>query len=205
MNQTTRMHTVFGEKGRWIWELTAVVQEEFGFPEGSVELYAETAAMRGLSAVTQAESLGHQLLGGPAVWRACHGCTASLWRVEPKNCEVIACGTLRGQRAKSMKFGDGLIILREDAVDCYGDTAVCHVLHRQGVLGTGVKLMLPWDPCDETGPEKTVLHHVSGMDPEMRHCAPSESQNGGAGSQSGRPCCNQHPDRRVSLAAGAGI
>uniref|UniRef100_A0A4W3KDK3 Ribosomal protein S3 n=1 Tax=Callorhinchus milii TaxID=7868 RepID=A0A4W3KDK3_CALMI len=44
----TRTQNVLGEKGRRIRELTAVVQKRFGFPEGSVELYAEKVATRGL-------------------------------------------------------------------------------------------------------------------------------------------------------------
>uniref|UniRef100_A0A9L0T447 KH type-2 domain-containing protein n=1 Tax=Equus caballus TaxID=9796 RepID=A0A9L0T447_HORSE len=42
----TRTQNVLGEKGRRIRELTAVVQKRFGFPEGSVELYAEKVAKR---------------------------------------------------------------------------------------------------------------------------------------------------------------
>lgn len=58
-----------GEKGRRIRELTSVVQKRFKFPEGTVELYAEKVANRGLCAVAQAESLRYKLLGGLAVRR----------------------------------------------------------------------------------------------------------------------------------------
>uniref|UniRef100_A0A2K6CCN8 KH type-2 domain-containing protein n=1 Tax=Macaca nemestrina TaxID=9545 RepID=A0A2K6CCN8_MACNE len=44
---------VLGEKGWGTRELTAVVQKRFGFPEGSVELYAEKVAARGLCAIAQ--------------------------------------------------------------------------------------------------------------------------------------------------------
>merc|ERR1712131_135413 len=57
----TRTQNVLGEKGRRIRELTAVVQKRFGFPEGSVELYAEKVATRGLCAIAQAESLRYKL------------------------------------------------------------------------------------------------------------------------------------------------
>jgi len=60
-----------GTKGRRIRELTSVVQKRFKFPEGSVELYAEKVANRGLSAIAQAESLRYKLLGGLAVRRYC--------------------------------------------------------------------------------------------------------------------------------------
>ena len=53
----TRTQNVLGEKGRRIRELTAVVQKRFGFSEGSVELYTEKVATRGLCAIAQAESL----------------------------------------------------------------------------------------------------------------------------------------------------
>uniref|UniRef100_A0A2K5YMS9 KH type-2 domain-containing protein n=1 Tax=Mandrillus leucophaeus TaxID=9568 RepID=A0A2K5YMS9_MANLE len=49
----TRTQNVLGEKGWGTRELTAVVQKRFGFPEGSVELYAEKVAARGLCAIAQ--------------------------------------------------------------------------------------------------------------------------------------------------------
>ena len=39
--RATRTREVLGEKGRRIRELTAVVQKRYGFPENSVELFAE--------------------------------------------------------------------------------------------------------------------------------------------------------------------
>ena len=49
-----------------------------------------------------------------------------------KGCEVIVSGKLRGQRAKSMKFTDGLMIHSGDPVRHYVDFAVRHVHLRQG-------------------------------------------------------------------------
>ena len=48
-------------------------------------------------------------------------------------------GKLRGQRAKSMKFVDGLMIHSGDPCNDYVDTACRHVLLRQGVLGIKVR------------------------------------------------------------------
>uniref|UniRef100_A0A8C5MBH6 Small ribosomal subunit protein uS3 n=1 Tax=Leptobrachium leishanense TaxID=445787 RepID=A0A8C5MBH6_9ANUR len=132
----TRTQNVLGEKGRRIRELTAVVQKRFGFPEGSVELYAEKVATRGLCAIAQAESLRYKLLGGLAVRRACYGVLRFIMESGAKGCEVVVSGKLRGQRAKSMKFVDGLMIHSGDPVNYYVDTAVRHVLLRQGLLST---------------------------------------------------------------------
>lgn len=49
-----------------------------------------------------------------------------------KGCEVVVSGKLRGQRAKSMKFVDGLMIHSGEPTNDYVDTATRHVLLRQG-------------------------------------------------------------------------
>ena len=52
-----------------------------------------------------------------------------------KGCEVMVSGKLQGQRAKPMKFVDGLMIHSGDSVNYYADASTRHVLLRQGVLG----------------------------------------------------------------------
>jgi small subunit ribosomal protein S3e len=68
----TKTQTVLGEKCCQVQELTVIVQK-FGFPEGSVELYAKKMATTGLCAIAQAKSLHYKLLGRLAVWRVCFG------------------------------------------------------------------------------------------------------------------------------------
>lgn len=162
----TRTQNVLGEKGRRIRELTAVVQKRFNFPEGTVELYAEKVATRGLCATAQAESLRYKLTGGLAVRRACYGVLRFIMESGAKGCEIVVSGKLRGQRAKSMKFLDGLMIHSGDPMNDYVDQAVRHVLLRQGVLGIKIKIMLPWDPSGKTGPKRPLPDHVSILDPK---------------------------------------
>jgi small subunit ribosomal protein S3e len=162
----TRTQNVLGEKGRRIRELTAVVQKRFNFADGTVELYAEKVGTRGLCAIAQAESLRYKLIGGLAVRRACYGVLRFIMESGAKGCEVIVSGKLRGQRAKSMKFLDGLMIHSGDPMNDYVDQAVRHVLLRQGVLGIKVKIMLPWDPTGKIGPKRPLPDHVSILDPK---------------------------------------
>ncbi|KAL5196606.1 hypothetical protein ABZP36_000118 [Zizania latifolia] len=143
---------ILGEKGRRIRELTSVVQKRFNFPEYGVELYAEKVNSRGLWAIAQAESLRYKLLGGLAVRRACYGVLRFVMESGAKGCEVIVSGKLRAQRAKSMKFKDGYMISSGHPVNLYIDSAIRHVLLRQGVLGIKVKIMLAWDPKGQQGP-----------------------------------------------------
>jgi small subunit ribosomal protein S3e len=154
--RATRTQNVLGEKGIRIRQLTAVVQKRFKFQEGSVELYAEKVANRGLCAVAQAESLRYKLLGGLAVRRACYGVLRFVMESGAKGCEVIVSGKLRAQRAKSMKFKDGYMVSSGQPVKEYVDGAVRHVMLRQGVIGVKVKIMLDWDPTGKNGPKKPL-------------------------------------------------
>uniref|UniRef100_A0A8C6EL10 40S ribosomal protein S3 n=1 Tax=Microcebus murinus TaxID=30608 RepID=A0A8C6EL10_MICMU len=85
--------------------------------------------------------------------------------------EVVVSGKLRGERAKSMKVVDGLMIHSGDPVNYYVDTAVCHVLLRQGVL----------DPTGKIGPKKPLPDHVSIVEPkdEILPTTPISEQKGG--------------------------
>merc|ERR1712062_304676 len=177
----TRTQNVLGEKGRRIRELTAMVQKRFKFKDDSVELYAEKVANRGLCATAQCESLRYKLLGGLAVRRACYGVLRFIMESGAKGCEVVVSGKLRGQRAKAMKFVDGLMIHSGEPYNDYVDTAVRHVLLRQGVLGIKVKIMLPWDPTGKMGPRRPLPDHVSIVEPkdEQPPAQPYSEHKGG--------------------------
>merc|ERR1712212_38246 len=162
----TRTQSVLGEKGRRIRELTALVQKRFNFKEGQLELYAEKVANRGLSATAQCESLRYKLLGGLAVRRACYGVLRFVMESGAKGVEVVVSGKLRGQRAKAMKFTDGLMIHSGQPVRDYVDTAVRRVKLRQGVIGIKVKIMLPHDPTGKIGPKMPLPDHVNVVEPK---------------------------------------
>ncbi|XP_074803278.1 small ribosomal subunit protein uS3-like [Natator depressus] len=106
-----------------------------------------------------------------------------------KGCEVVVSGKLRGQRAKSMKFVNGLMIHSGDPVNYDVNTAVCLVLLRQGVLGIKVKIVLPWDPSGKTGPKKPLPDHVSIVEPkeEILPTTPISEQKGGKPEQPATP------------------
>merc|ERR1712232_1396037 len=77
------------------------VQKRYGFPENSVELFAERVENRAACAMAQCESLRYKLLGGLAVRRACYGVVRFIMENGAKGCEVVISGKLRAQRAKA--------------------------------------------------------------------------------------------------------
>merc|ERR1712084_183418 len=161
--RATRTREVLGEKGRRIRELTAVVQKRYGFPENSVELFAERVENRAACAMAQCESLRYKLLGGLAVRRACYGVVRFIMENGAKGCEVVISGKVRAQRAKAMKFKDGYLISTGEPKKHYIDSAVRHVAMRQGMLGVKVTIMLAYDPEGKMGtkmmmPDAVVIH-----------------------------------------------
>ncbi len=82
----------------------------FNFSDGTVEIFAEKVASKGLCAQTQAESLKYKLIGGLAVRRACYGVLKFVMESGAKGAEVSVSGKVRGQRAKTQKFSDGYMI-----------------------------------------------------------------------------------------------
>jgi len=164
--RATKTQNVLGEKGRRIRELTSLVQKRFNFPEGNVELYAERVANRAMCAIAQAESLRYKLIGGLAVRRACYGVVRFIMENGAKGCEVTISGKLRGARAKSMKFRDGYMVKSGNAVTEYVDSAVRHILLKQGVLGIRVKIMLAHDPQGKIGPKRPLSDVVVIADPK---------------------------------------
>ena len=83
-----------------------------------------------------------------------------------KGCEVVVSGKLRAQRAKSMKFGDGFMKHSGFPTRSYIDSAIRHVLLRQGVLGLKVKIMLPHDPTGKIGPAERLPDHIEIIEPK---------------------------------------
>jgi len=164
--RATRTQNVLGEKGQRIRELTSVVQKRFHFADGAVELYAERVAHRGLCAQAQAESLKFKLLGGLAVRRACYGVVRFVMESGAKGVEVVVSGKLRAQRAKAMKFTDGYMIKTGQSKVAYVDSAVRHVLMRQGVLGVKVSIMLPHDTTGKSGPKEALADVVTIIEPK---------------------------------------
>eukprot|EP00420_Gonyaulax_spinifera_P038307 CAMPEP_0197886538 /NCGR_PEP_ID=MMETSP1439-20131203/16756_1 /TAXON_ID=66791 /ORGANISM="Gonyaulax spinifera, Strain CCMP409" /LENGTH=264 /DNA_ID=CAMNT_0043506335 /DNA_START=58 /DNA_END=850 /DNA_ORIENTATION=+ len=164
--KATRTREVLGEKGRRIRELTAVVQKRYGFPENSVELFAERVENRASCAMAQAESLRYKLLGGLAVRRACYGVVRFIMENGATGCEVTISGKLRAQRAKVMKFKDGYRISTGEPKKHYINQACRHVLMRQGVLGVKVIIMLTHDPEGKMGPAMDMPDNVIVKEPK---------------------------------------
>merc|ERR1711879_525861 len=158
----TRPSQVLGEKTRRIRELTSIVNKRWSAEQGQIDLYVERVANRGLSAVSQAESLRSKLLGGLPVRRAAYGVLRFVMEQGARGCEVVISGKIRGQRANGMMIHSGFPTKGLG----YVDTAVRHVLLRQGVLGVKVKILKPHDESGLNGPKIQYPDIVTILEPK---------------------------------------
>nr|CDS26911.1 ribosomal protein S3 [Hymenolepis microstoma] len=161
----TKTQAVLGEQSRRLRELTSLLQKRTRGNK-TIELFVEKMLTRSLSATTQAESLRYKLTGGLPVRKACYSVLRFIMEAGAKGAEVIVSGKIKGQRAKSMKFSDGLMIHSGDPVNYYIDRAVRHVRLPQGILGIRVKIMLNHDPAGRTGPRKALPDYVHILAPK---------------------------------------
>jgi small subunit ribosomal protein S3e len=97
-------------------------------------MFAEKVPNRGLCAAAMCEQLRYKLCGGLPIRRACYGVLRFIMESEATGCEVIVSGKIRGQRAKTMKFVDGVMIHSGDALRYYINEAIRHVHMKQGEL-----------------------------------------------------------------------
>jgi len=96
------------------------------------QMFAEKVPNRGLCAAAMCEQLRYKLCCGLPIRRACYGVLRFIMESEATGCEVIVSGKIRGQRAKTMKFVDGVMIHSGDATRHYIDEAIRHVHMKQG-------------------------------------------------------------------------
>jgi len=164
--RATRPRQVVGEQGRRVREITALVQKRFRFQKGHIILFAEKIRNKGLSALSQAQAVKFRLMQGLSVRRAAYSVVKFIMDKGAKGCEVVVTGKLRGQRAKAMKFRDGLMIHAGDITNHYVEKAVKHVHLRQGVIGIKVKIMLPHDPQGLEGVPMDLPDAVRIEDPD---------------------------------------
>lgn len=132
---------VLGEQGRKIHELTSLIVKRFKLSPEGIVIYAERVEERALSAAVQAEALKAKLLSGLPIRRAAYGVLRFTMAAGAKGVEVVISGKLRAARAKSQKYADGFMIHSGQPTKDFIDSAIRHVLMRQGVLGIRVKIM----------------------------------------------------------------
>ncbi|KAM0687524.1 40S ribosomal protein S3 [Conglomerata obtusa] len=157
---------VIGTEKFRIKQIKSLVAKRLELSTSSVEILIEVIKKKGLCPVTQAEFIRSKLIAGMTVRRAVNSAMRNIKDDSGQGCEIIISGKTKGQRARSMKFVDGLIIHSGQPKQDYMRAAMSSVLLKQGLIGIKVKIMLPYDQEGINGPSKEIADKILVFEPK---------------------------------------
>jgi small subunit ribosomal protein S3e len=183
-----KLSDVVGPNGQKIRELTKLIEQRFRYPAGGVDLKVKGIREQSLCAAAQCEKLKAKLLQGLPVRMAANTIIKSVMR-DPElatGCEVIISGKLRQQRAKTMKFRQGYLISSGQTHKDFVDTAVRHVLFKQGIMGVKVRIMLSPKFKKQPLPDQVLIKDAKIFDQEEVRGPSQPPQQPGQGQGQGQ-------------------
>lgn len=164
--RVNKTHEVIGERKSRLNRIKHVLMERFPLLRMGVEINVEMVKNKGLCPKTQAEYIKAKLLENIPFRRAVNSVMRSIRESGAQGCAIIVSGKLKGQRAKSVKYTDGLLIHTGSSKDDYVKEALSIVHMKQGVIGIKVRIMLPYDPEGINGPSKVISDKIRILEPK---------------------------------------
>jgi small subunit ribosomal protein S3e len=144
--KVARHENLMDDGARRVREIKSLIEKRYNFndEDNKVELTIrpmEDERDRTLCAAANVEKLRSDLLEGRPVRMAVNGVINAVMRKRAIGVQIIVSGKIRGQRAASQKYSSGYLISTGQPQKEFIDTAIRHVLMRQGVLGLQVQIM----------------------------------------------------------------
>jgi len=158
---------VIGESKLRVKQLQSMISQRFEIPSNSIEIVFEKIAERGLEPAYHAEQLRLAFLDNKPYKRVINNIIRTVRMAGGQGVMVRVAGKLKGQRAKSTKFFDGLLIQSGQPAKEYIKTAMSEAKCKQGVIGVQVSIMLPHDPEGIRGPSTILPDKIIVLEPKV--------------------------------------
>lgn len=136
---TERPGLVIGRRGQTIKNLTAVIEDRFGFENPQIEVQEVENAS--LNAQIMAEKLAFSLERGWHFRRAGHSTVRRIMDAGARGCHIIVAGKLTGQRHRTEKFKGGYIKFCGEPKANFIDHGYAVAKLKMGVIGVTVEIM----------------------------------------------------------------
>ncbi len=136
---TERPGLVIGRRGQTIKNLTAVIEDRFGFENPQIEVQEVENAS--LNAQIMAEKLAFSLERGWHFRRAGHPTVRRIMDAGARGCHIIVAGKLTGQRHRTEKFKEGYIKFCGEPKANFIDHGYAVAKLKMGVIGVTVEIM----------------------------------------------------------------
>jgi small subunit ribosomal protein S3e len=158
--RAAKPHEVLGEKKVRLRQFQHLIAQRMGKLDTEIEINVEKVHEKALCPLIQANLIREKVLGGIQYKKAVNMVLSGAKRAGAQGCLVVLSGKLKGQRAKSTRFQEGLVIRSGDPVNYYIKSGHSTIQTKQGVIGVQVRIMLPHDPEGILGPSKLLPDKV---------------------------------------------
>lgn len=149
---------VLGTNGVRAAIITRLIAARWNIPENKIRFNVKKIDGRGLSALTQIESLCFRLRQGIPARRAISGVMRQIMSTPGAlGVEVTVSGKLRAQRAKTQKYRSGYLLRTGEPAKDFVDVAKQSILLRPGVLGLKIKIMRETSKSGKPQPDHIVV------------------------------------------------
>lgn len=160
-------YEVIGEKKNRLKQIQHVVAARLNVEEIQVDVSVEKLTEKGLCPLAQANFIREKILANIPYKRAVNMVLKNTKFGGAQGCTVIVSGKMKGQRAKAMKFTDGLIIQSGHPKQDYVREGMAVAETKTGIVGIQVKIMLPYDPEGIIGPDYELPDKITVLEPKV--------------------------------------
>ena len=136
---TERPGLVIGRKGQTIKNLTAAIEDKFGFENPQIEV--DEVKDANLNAQIMAEKLAFSLERGWHFRRAGHSSVRRIMDSGARGCHIILAGKLTGQRHRTEKFKEGSIKFCGETKNNFMQRGYAVAKLKMGIIGVTVEIM----------------------------------------------------------------
>merc|ERR1711998_332070 len=163
--------SLMDDHARRIREIKSLIEKRYNFNDDDNKVDFTVKAVddlkqQALCAAANVEKLKSDLLQGKPVRMAVNGIMNTVMRKNAIGCMIMVSGKVRGQRAKAQKYPSGYLISTGQPKREFIDTAIRHVLMRQGVLGLKVQIMADVKKEMPNGTIKLMPDYIEIHDPK---------------------------------------
>lgn len=157
---------VAGENKFQLRQLQNMVAQRLDVPTNNVDIVFDKIAECRLEPAVHAESLRVTFMSGKPYKRAINAIIKDVRSAGGQGVMVRVAGKIKGLRAKSTKFFDGLLIQSGQPAKDYIRTSTAEAKCKQGVIGIKVSVMLPHDPEGIRGPSNILPDKIIVLEPK---------------------------------------
>lgn len=150
-----------GENRYKLKQLQNMISQRLGVNSSNIEIIFEKILDKGLEPAYHAEQLRLAFMSNMPYKRVINSIIKSSRAAGAQGVMVRVAGKLKGQRAKGIKYFDGLLIQSGQSAKEYIKSTMTEAKCKQGIIGIQVSLMLPYDPEGIKGPSSVISDKIT--------------------------------------------